>query len=1507
MKYFKLIKKIAKLEYNLIFKALPKTQKDPVRDFFISTCTELSLIFPDHANTVQHYTLEQLQIYQRKRIIALLEKIQTDIFELPSTLRRACLGILRYYVNSRDFLGMARYQKKWIFWGISVVSPTAALTLFNQRLQELEKQVHHPGLSIEWQLPMMSTYKATLLLLSLHIRSAIPSPIGKPFLQKMENNPGEISLYMVNPEYGPTRWLYPCGGVRFWDEDPMDEDDTLKPAINREYAIQPLLLSAEELASHRQETLITKISNYYNGRLQSPGVTEIAGQYSIKFLSMVEKYFAFYVYAVMEENGWVNPWGIGNFTRYLQEVFNGCHDWWPDQSGAESDFKRFTESISYEEFLMLWENIVGKEEKMLKEAYQNRFGNSQKVQEHWKNVLFRQNNTIISISKSALTQICEFNIKNQLKSVPALVEKLQNDYRKNQLMYGQQIENTQRYAQKALQRVVKTALGKIAQDCFALMSGSIMFIPSETRNNQRRYDVEKHSITVLQDDEFSRSIWDTTPPWLLVFDGTLPGTPTDQMLLEGFIQSLCYFITAHLTPGQSSLPYWNQTQQQQWMAAQEQDTAHLLQIAHIVSAILQDKKLKKPQRKIWNQLTSQVDFLYHENNFQCLESPNKRHVRHLKSFGTYWEEIKNQPKGYYQYLYSPKKISIAGKAVELSEKYEKAYQLEWIKMHPTCENQSLVWSTLNPPRKFDASEMTISAFLWVYHRILKAESTSPLEFLGGYAQALMALGGQEELAALFVPHLHQYIQEVILPIGNQIYRDIHPDQSPAPLNSDHSKSEPGVILFLFSDSFKILLGSMAGLLIVFGLAWKLRNLFKISNRRKSVKPMVFLNGSKKIVKKSRKEFITPIDKNAEQEGSPSSTYHQPNQSTRYRHPIGSKEIKMTAVERRTAIVQLIESKYPDSIQNTNSIFIKTTAPLEELQTLLIALTGMTALKPSKNKENLHIEFADGTLISIGQCSPKTDKSTHRLMPITMDHIQKAQPKNRDYDIIPEKKSKKLEVVFPGDIGKLHLPATLVAKQLTVGAIEKIMRSIEHELTQATGQHYDFSNPQELEHIYLTKAIELSHIIRTTYRLIRTRVHGGLIRSVILGKKINDLDMKLIVPKDYGDVEALFKSMQQRKLIVGYQKSTKTAKIAQEMYIVEFRNSLVDMVVYHDTGEEEYYRGYNCDQFSLEICPDTLEARLGASEKSRRFLTAIKQRKTPVIEASVDPHDAWLLTDTMIQSSIIQMIQSVFPTYQRQEILENITALIQSPQSVSQKTSTQLSDFILTLAGHIQDPELTLHLLIRRRETGCHISPELYATANHLIPHIFHTAVAARQLQEEKSASLGRENLFFYFKKYVVKNYSRFGSLLPRDLAVFKAIMLAGLERNETKQEQIDRLFSETSVYFDTINDYLCEHFTLLQESKNACVIVDTWLTAMTSIHTSPMHPDFCKKLQENSALLGYILNMDHLYESQLIPPLPDLDEEHRNFRYHLLPPPIPSSTHQRKDALSSQTNSHFGK
>ena len=66
MKHFKLIKKIAKLEYNLIFKALPKAQKDSVRDFFTSICTELSLTFPDHTHIAQNFTLEQFQTYQQK-------------------------------------------------------------------------------------------------------------------------------------------------------------------------------------------------------------------------------------------------------------------------------------------------------------------------------------------------------------------------------------------------------------------------------------------------------------------------------------------------------------------------------------------------------------------------------------------------------------------------------------------------------------------------------------------------------------------------------------------------------------------------------------------------------------------------------------------------------------------------------------------------------------------------------------------------------------------------------------------------------------------------------------------------------------------------------------------------------------------------------------------------------------------------------------------------------------------------------------------------------------------------------------------------------------------------------------------------------------------------------------------------------------------------------------------------------------------------------------------------
>ncbi len=110
--------------------------------------------------------------------------------------------------------------------------------------------------------------------------------------------------------------------------------------------------------------------------------------------------------------------------------------------------------------------------------------------------------------------------------------------------------------------------------------------------------------------------------------------------------------------------------------------------------------------------------------------------------------------------------------------------------------------------------------------------------------------------------------------------------------------------------------------------------------------------------------------------------------------------------------------------------------------------------------------------------------------------------------------------------KSQLPSSPEIPPLPVSYIKTIIRSIEIELKKETGLNYDFFDPKNLYNIYLTKFIELSYMISKIFPQVIARAVGGMIRNIIFGIPINDLDMVLQVFIGF-KAEELFELMEQK--------------------------------------------------------------------------------------------------------------------------------------------------------------------------------------------------------------------------------------------------------------------------------------------------------------------------------------------------------------------------------------------
>ncbi len=286
-----------------------------------------------------------------------------------------------------------------------------------------------------------------------------------------------------------------------------------------------------------------------------------------------------------------------------------------------------------------------------------------------------------------------------------------------------------------------------------------------------------------------------------------------------------FLITSHMLPNTVPEPllYWNKPQEQQWKNARLQVTNHLKKLEKIVSTVIRNIPLERNQQKIWNQLINKVSAIY-SRRFQRSESPAKLFIRPLETFNISLAEMNH--------------------ALKNNDTFA-VYRPVWIETNP-CENQSLVWCTFHQPRKFTPTEMTISAFNWVYHRIIHSESLSDLYFLSSYCQALMALGGEEELIELFVPQIQHYIKEIIVPLGKEIYGEISGNQS-----SSVKKSETH-----FTESptrWGNLIGGVGGASII-GLL-----LFFVLSSKARIKPK-----STKVPKLDAKKWKKPLQKSENQ-------------------------------------------------------------------------------------------------------------------------------------------------------------------------------------------------------------------------------------------------------------------------------------------------------------------------------------------------------------------------------------------------------------------------------------------------------------------------------------------------------------------------------------------------------------------------------------------------------------------------------------------------------------------
>lgn len=1509
MKYLKDIEKIAKNEHNLFFTDLSSTPQAQASEFFTLVCTELSLMFSRDSNGFN----------QEQRMAALLETLQSWQSRFPEALWQSCLDVLYIYVNSRDFPGVARYQEKQVWWGMTIASPTPALKIFNDRLQELQQK------PTQWQWPSVTSIRATVLtFLGFHFQ-----PVAGE-----QNQAGKIAVYHANDQYGPTRWMYPCGDIRFTPED-----------LTSNQTIPPLLLSEDDFARNPVEPLAAKISDYYDDILQSQ-LEEAAASYGAELRSLMKKYRSFFIYQAMTEQGLEKFLGIQNLKENLQKISHGCADL-PLLSTAEADLRRLGELVHIEFFVKLERSIIKKQKNLLMKKYQSWFGMSPEVQEQWRNIFLLKKNIKIKISNKALAQACEANIQKRKQSIPILAEILRKDYRDNLLSHGEEIAKTKHHAEKALQRVEKTALGKLAKNYHTLMSGSLVVTHSEQLFDHSLYYPKKNQIVLYEDNGLSEIIGDT-PLWLNILDGVMPGATSDQMLLEGLIKSLCCFITADYTNiTENCLPYWDESQQQRWMAAKTQDMAYLKQIADIVLSLLQEKKLKKSERLLWNQLTQKVFSIYGHQLLGRLEKAEELYIRFLKTFDIPLKKINNA-------IFTPTLAKIAGEEIKLAPKYQKEYQVWHIRIHPACEEQSLVFGKLEHPQKLEAEELAISAFLWIYHRISTTESVSPLEFMASYGQALMALGGQEELAALFLPNLDKYIREVILPLGNKIYWE-NVDKLKHELKSEH-ESEVLTNSTLLSKVFRLfcVLSLLASVYYFTGSKKKkamkeiiFAELKRIEKNKKPVEkkepeksrekmsdkkpsqpvkispssqsgqvkttlirkekkpstnqPIVKNNKEKKestksakkttdeklphkvknppsirfnqvkttLVEKEKKPSISqPVVKNNEEKKELAKSAEKTTDE-KLSHPvqvtpsIQSNQVKTTLLKKRDDIVDLVnlvKEKYPDGVENKNAISIKTTLTLQEPKSLLAPLPGVEITPKFSNIDH----------ISSGFLPKKQQKPVEKPKPVKLSQQQPtfggdSREIIASHEIIPNKNSNKSEVVVHEDHKKMQLSADIVEKEdVPLAIIEKIIKCIENEFNKATGLCYDFSESKGMANILLTKFIRLSHFIKRTSPTVGVEVHGGMVRDLLSNHTPNDLDVILRTTKEF-NVEQLLISLKGKGNITDYQKSKNENNSG--LFDIIFFNSVVNVHVSHLKDSNSF--DFTCNILTLEVKINPPSAILHIPENAKPFLIALKNRGNPLIEAVINFNHGVLLKDETIKWSIIKMVNQVLydPCG---ELLSVIDYLLRGSTTKDSLYFHRLAGFVLTLLGLIQDPKRIFrlfHLYQKKCQQGWWLSPDLVIIVTNLIPVIFNTAIEFKNPEKEQKPVFNRNILKFYFSEHVLKNFTYFHRILRDDFTLFQAIMLAGLGISKD-QEKINYLFSivETDEDFEKVNQYISAELRKVKDRKDNRSVINIFLTSMTFMQKYPtLHYSFFssvtqsakfkEELAENALLLNHDLTV----------------------------------------------------